>query len=48
MGKIIKEQFYGKVQGRDKKTGRRVVEIPFNIRTKFPVGNTLKVIIEST
>ena len=48
MPKTEKEQFYGKVQGRDKKTGRRVVEIPYNIRKKFPVGNTLKVIIEST
>lgn len=48
MSKIVKDQYYGKVQGRDKKTGRRVIEIPHNIREKYPVGNTLKVIIEST
>ncbi len=44
---MAKDEFVGKVQGRDKKTGRRVIEIPFNIRKKYPVGNSLKIKIET-
>jgi len=43
---MVKSEFVANVQSKDHKTGRKIIELPVNIRDKFEPGDTLKVIVK--
>jgi len=45
MGKKVKEKFVANVQSKDHRTGRKIIELPVDVRDKFEPGDTLKVIV---
>jgi len=40
-----KKEFIANVQSKDKKTGRKIIELPVDIRNYFKPGDTLKVVV---
>ncbi len=40
-----KREFIANVQSKDKKTGRKIIELRVDIRVYFKPGDTLKVIV---
>lgn len=40
-----KREFVANVQSKDKKTGRKIIELPVSIRKHFLPGDTLKVVV---
>ena len=40
-----KREFIANVQSKDHKTGRKIIELPVDIRDYFKPGDTLKVIV---
>jgi len=41
----LKKEFIANVQSKDKKTGRKIIELPVDIRGFFKPGDTLKVAV---
>jgi len=41
----VKREFIANVQSKDKKTGRKIIELPVDIRGYFSPGDTLKVVV---
>lgn len=41
----IKNEFIANVQSKDKKTGRKIIELPVKVRDKYKPGDTLKVVV---
>lgn len=50
MGKTkkIKQKFFANIQSKDKKEGRKVIELGPDVRELFAVGAHVKVTVEST
>jgi len=42
----VRSEFYANIQSKKIKDGRKVIELPPHIRTKFKVGDSVRVIIE--
>jgi len=40
-----KREFIANVQSKDRKTGRKIIELPVDIRSYFKPGDTLKVTV---
>lgn len=40
-----KREFIANVQSKDKKTGRKIIELPVDVRGFFKPGDTLKVVV---
>ncbi len=40
-----KREFIANVQSKDHRTGRKIIELPVDIREHFKPGDTLKVIV---
>jgi len=45
MGQTKRAEFIANVQSKDHKAGRKIIELPVDVRDKFAPGDTLKVVV---
>jgi len=45
---MVKESFYANIQSKHAEQGRKVIELPPEVRKKFKPGDHVKVTVEST